>query len=508
MTNAEATAAGPGSAPSLSSGTAPTEGSWLREYAAPIVLATVMLAMGLFRLGSKTAWQDEAFTWSSATLSNAKFASNLLHHEASLGLFLTLQRIWMWFGTGTWWIRLPSVLCATAVIPVLWVLTRRLYDPRTATIAGLLFMVNVTWLEHVQEDRVYPLVVLLACLSTYWFVREMDGPTRGTRWWWVVTTVLMVLAHVMSGLVLVAQLLSLLVARRDRVRTRHVLGGVGMMAWVVVPYGLLVALQPVYAHDSGSTPSPKFFVTTIRDLVGRGTPLLALELLAACAGLYLLYRALRTRGPSDEAWRLALPALWFGFSSAALFVYSQVAPGFQERYMLAFVPGLAILVAVGIGLIPNRTLQAVAVVVLLALAARGIWSWYDGEPRQDWRGVTRVLERDARPGDAILFEADLSRLPVAYQLRDQPATQRNLDPVWPGGRPWTAGFTSDDYRFATITPAAMARAVAGHDRVWVVDVGVQDDGTRAALRTLGKSYRRVRDVRFDPTTRLLLYERR
>ncbi len=467
-----------------------------------------MFAMGGFRLGSKTVWQDEAFTWSSATLSNSSFVANLLHHEASLGLFLILERAWMGFGTGPFWIRLLSVLFATATVPALWVLTRRLANARTATVATLLFVVNATWLSHVQEARVYPLVVLLACLSTYWFAREMDGPSRRNRWWWVVTTVLMMLAHAISALVLVAQVLSVLVARRDPDRRKHLLGGLGMMAVVVVPFGLITLFQPVYSHTDVA-PSVHFLFVTVRDLVGRGSLLLVLELVAALAGLSLIVRFWATRRESDDAWRVALPALWIGFSTVAFFLYGQITPtAFQERYMLAFLPGFVILVALGIGRIPNRWLQAVAAVVLLALAARGVYDWYDGEPREAWQSVALTLERAARVGDAVVFEADLSRLPVAYQLRDQPATQRKLTPAWPGGRPWTAGFTSDDYRFNTIDAATMGPIAADHDRVWVVDVGVQDANTRAAIKTLEQTHREVRDRRFDAKTRLLLYERK
>jgi mannosyltransferase len=481
---------------------------FLREYAVPVGLAVAMLVMGLFRLGSKAVWQDEAFTWSSATLSDSKFAANLIHHEASLGLFLVLERIWMWFGTGAFWIRLLSVLFATATIPILWVLARRLANARTATIATLLFVVNATWLSHVQEARVYPLAVMLGCLSTYWFVREMDEPSRRNRWWWVIASVLLVLAHVITALVIVAQVLSVLVARRDPQRRRHVVGGIGMMAWVLVPFGLLTLFQPVYSHTD-VRPSVHFLFVTVRDLVGRGSLLLGLELLAACTGLALIVRAWSARRESDDAWRIALPTLWIGFSTVAFFLYGQLTPAaFQERYMLAFLPGFVILVAMGIGRMPNRWLQVGAVVVLLALAARGVDDWYDGEPREAWRSVAHTLERDAHPGDAIVFEADLSRLPVAYELRDQPATERKLTPAWPGGRPWTSGFTSDDYRFDTITPPTMARIAADHDRVWAVDVGVHDANTRAAIRTLERTHREVRDLRFDAKTRLLLYERR
>ena len=479
----------------------------LREYVAPIVLSVLMLGLGLFRLSAKSLWQDEGFTWSSATLSAGNLIHHLLNTEATGGLYLVFQHFWIQLGTGLWRLRLPSVIFATAAVPVLWVLTRRLCgDARTATFAAALLVVNATFLDHVQEARTYPLVVLLACTSMYWFVREMEQPSRWNRGWWALTTILLVLAHVVAGLVFIAQLASLMVARPDRHRRRQVVVGASMIAVVVVPFGLLAASQPL--RGPVNTPSLRFFYNTIRFLTGGGNLLVAAEALAAAGALVLMVRAFRMRGRSDAAWRLALPAFWFGLSSVLFFLYCQMATGFQQRYLLAFLPGLFILVSVGITGIPSRALRVVAVLVVLGLAARGVWHWYDGVPREGWNVIASVLRHDQRPGDVIVFDVDLSRIPVAYYLRDQPRTQRDVTPAWPGGRAWVSGFRTGDYRFAAIPTAVMARIAAHHDRIWVVDVGALDQKTGKALRILRTTHRRELDIAVDGSPSLQLYVRK
>ncbi len=478
----------------------------LREYAAPIVLALVMLGMGLFRLGAKPFWQDEGFTWSSATMSDGALLHHLVHTEATGGVYLVLQHFWVQLGTGVWWMRLPSVVFAAAAVPVLWVLTRRLTaDSVAATIAAALLVVNATFLDHVQEARTYPLVVLLACTSMYCFVREMETPTRWTRVWWVITTILLVLAHVVAGLVIVAQVVSLLVARPDRGRRRHVGVGALMIAVVVVPFGLLASSQPL--EGPVNKPSLRFFFNTVRVLAGGGNALVAVEAIAVVGAFVLVYRAVRAHGRSDAVWRLTLPAFWFGLSSVLFFLYGQVASGFQQRYLLAFVPGLFILVAVGIRSIPVRALQLAAVVVVLALAVPAVWRWYDGEPREGFDQVAAVLNRDARPGDVVVFDVDLSRIPVAYYLRNQPRTERDITPVWPGRPAWTSGFRTGDYHFVAVPPSVMADVAATHDRIWVVDVGVLDRRTNRALRVLRRTHHRVADVEVAGAPSLRLYVR-
>ncbi|MCU1456939.1 MAG: glycosyl transferase, family 39 [Actinomycetia bacterium] len=477
----------------------------VREYVAPAVLAVVMLALGLFRLGSKPLWQDEGFTWSSATLSGGKLVHHLVHTEATGGLYLVFQHFWVKVGSDIWWLRLPSVLFATAAVPVLWALTRRLFDARTATIAAALLVLNATFLDHVQEARTYPLVVLLACTSMYWFVREMESPTRGARGWWVLTTILLVFAHVVAGLVIVAQVVSLLVARPDRRRTRHVALGVGMIAVVVLPFLVLAKSQPL--EGPVNNPTVRFFYNTLRVLAGGGNVLLLVEAVAVGGALWLFVRTYRAHPRTDAAWRLALPALWFGLSSLLFFLYGQLATGFQQRYLLAFVPGLFILVARGITSIPSRAIQAVAVVVVLALAAPGVWRWYD-QPREGFDQIASVLVHDRRPGDVIVFKVDLSRIPVAYYLRDQPGTRRDITPVWPGGPAWMSGFRTGDYRFSAVPPAVMARVAARNDRIWVVDVGALGSRTRKAIQVLRRTHRRVKDVEVGGAPSLQLFVRK
>lgn len=479
--------------------------SLLREYAAPTALGILMLVLGLFHLGHKSFWIDETYTWSSASLNNAKFVHHLLSTEAEGGIYLVFQHVWVQFGSSAWWLRLPSVMFATATVPAMWVLTRRLCDSRTATLATALLVLNANIVDHAQEARTYALVVLLACISMYWFAREMENPSRRTRNWWVLTTVLLVFAHVVAALVIAAQLVSLFVARPDGERRRHVLFGGVATAVLAAPFLLFVRSQPF--KDPVSHPSVGDLYGAIRDLAGGGRPLLALEGLAACAGLALLVMAFRAYGWSDEVWRRALPALWFSLCGGMLFIYSEVAPGFQSRYMLAFLPGLLILVATGIMWIPNRVLRVVAIVLVLALGAHSVWDLY-GQPRDGWRTIGNVLVQDRKPGDVVVFDVDFSRVPVAYYLRDEPATRADITPLWPGSKDWESGFHTGDYQFVATPPAVMAKIAAEHDRIWVVEAGVLRSKTRAPLKALERTHRRVFDVQVDGPASLQLYERR
>lgn len=69
------------------------------------------------------------------------------------------------------------MIFGTLCVPALFFLGRRLLDGKVAWLGAILLATRPFAIEFSQEARQYPLLVLLAILATYFFVRHMDRPT-------------------------------------------------------------------------------------------------------------------------------------------------------------------------------------------------------------------------------------------------------------------------------------------------------------------------------------------
>src|SRR6202000_1522585 len=93
--------------------------------------------------------------------------------------YYVLLRPWLYFGYGEGTVRLLSVIPGVTSIPVMYLLGRKLFGPRTAMLATLLLALNACAIFISQEARAYSFVVLAVLLSTYLFARLIESPTYG-----------------------------------------------------------------------------------------------------------------------------------------------------------------------------------------------------------------------------------------------------------------------------------------------------------------------------------------
>src|SRR5581483_715435 len=105
-------------------------------------------------------------------------------------------------------IRSLSVLFGLATIPAIYVLGRRMFGERAGMIAAFLLTVNAYHVRYAQEARSYELYPLLCILSSIFFLRFIEDPSRRNRIWHVTTSALGVYAHFFAGFVVVAQWIS------------------------------------------------------------------------------------------------------------------------------------------------------------------------------------------------------------------------------------------------------------------------------------------------------------
>ena len=159
-------------------------------------------------LARKPFWFDECFSVEVARLSWHDFGRLLWRREANMSLYYLLLRGWLHFGSSPFFIRSLSVIISLASLPAIYWLAGKLFDRRVALLAATLISFNAYHIRYAQEARSYSLFVLLATLSSGFFVALVRNPSRGNRAGYILASVLGGYAHLYALLLLAAQWLS------------------------------------------------------------------------------------------------------------------------------------------------------------------------------------------------------------------------------------------------------------------------------------------------------------
>ena len=118
-----------------------------RTHLILVALATALLAVLSFHaLDAKTFWLDEAASVQISRLDWYNFARLLWRREGNMSLDYLVLRFWLHLGSTPFFVRTLSVLFALATVPTVFLLGRRLFNPRVGLIASALLAAEVMML--------------------------------------------------------------------------------------------------------------------------------------------------------------------------------------------------------------------------------------------------------------------------------------------------------------------------------------------------------------------------
>ncbi|WP_433420029.1 glycosyltransferase family 39 protein [Microtetraspora malaysiensis] len=376
----------------------------------PGLPALTALIAGLWGLNRPPVWRDEAATVSAVTRTPAEMLDLLRQVDAVHGVYYAFMHVVSaLFGTGDVALRLPSVLAGALAASGLAVLGRELGHPRAGLYGGLLLAVTPILSRYVQEARPYALTMAATVGVTLLLVRAARAPSR--RRFLLYGAALTGLAYLNLFAFLVAGghgVYALMEARRGRAAPRRILA-----PWCAAAGAALAAVLPLAWFASRQSAQ----VGWIRSPGPEDVRLLAIRLFgdlgvtgSAWPGLAPLVLGLALYGAArcGAVARVALP--WLLLAPLALLTVSwAVHPYFVFRYVLCCVPAAALLAGAGLAALP-RALVVPLLAVGFGLAAPGHLATRGPDGRMDNpEPLMAVLERAARPGDAVAFAPGLVR---------------------------------------------------------------------------------------------------
>ncbi len=352
---------------------APSRAFSLLELSALSVITAVAAMLRCHLLGAKIFWFDECVGVEIARLDWFNFSRILWRREANMSLYYLFLRFWLHLGNTPAFIRSLSVVFALATIPALYLLGRRLFDSRTGLIAAILLAFNAYHIRYSQEARSYALTVLLCVLSSLFLDGAKIPAATRKNWRWIGLAILPVAMFVIAT-------------------------GAGPLSWIPRP-----SLRGLWVFA--------IFLT------GNEGPRLVMASVIACVAAVLPLFLNQQRQSSWENWRYWFLALWLVFPVLLTVALSFARPLFLARYFVICLPALNLLMAAGLARLRSLWLVTPALIVLLILSLQGTVSYYERDfdlGRDNWADASQFLLSNARPGDAIVFDIAMGRMPYEY----------------------------------------------------------------------------------------------
>lgn len=423
----------------------------------PFLPGLLMLAVALVGAGRPALSWDEVTSAEVASRSVPQILHMITNIDAVFGPYYLFLHSWSALaGTGEIALRLPSILAMAGAVAITAELGRRLFDPVTGLVAGLLLCCVPNTSRYAAEARPYAFACFFAALAFLLLIRAVQQ--RGSRpWIWYGLSVLLIgLSHLIALTTLAAHLAYLVGHARGRIRAWAVAVGAAIVP--VLPIAYLGTIQ----QDTQLHWVAPITTWRIRDMPGdiTGSPEVAWLLI----GLAVLAVWRPGRRLVPIAVDLVVPLAVVATVSAL------IAPMWVARYLLIVLTPLALLAAVA--LLDGRFRYAIgrtaAVLLLVAFAAIPGQRAVRGENAKkgpDYRTIAKIIGADVRPGDVVVYprRARAMRAGTDYYLRRQPAAPADVLVEVPSAQ--TGWLIADEYRDA-------AGRIAGAPRIWLA-IGAQ-----------------------------------
>jgi hypothetical protein len=365
-----------------------------------IAIGAMVVIQLWFGMIGTSFWLDETGTWWIVKDGAAEAVRRAFSWSGQSPLFYLVA--WLSsrvFGLNEIALRIPSVLAMTGAIYFLYRIAERLYDRASAAVVAFVFLCVVSF--YAVDARPYALAMLCLTASTWALLRWLDANRPLDAVLYAITAALVVYAHCILSLGLVAGIIyAAVTVWKEPRRLAWLIFLQAMVALVCVP--LVPELRRFYATRSSHTFTG---LPTVGDLLAGFIP-------CSIAGalILLVWICMAVRGEANiegKCTRRAalLIGTWAVFAPFVLFLLPAVADLrlFVDRYYSSALPGQALLAG---GLLSSIRPGAVRKALLLVLGAASIFAQgrlsANSHGNEDWRAAMAFVQKEAGPAPVFL----------------------------------------------------------------------------------------------------------
>ncbi len=454
-----------------------------RELWLIVALTFVGAALRIADLTGRSMWVDEGITLTRLFGSWQYLFKNIviLHGIYTIDLhpwfFFALTKAWgILSGNTEFTLKLVPAFASILLIPATYTLARRMFSWPIALLAAILALTSPAYQWYGHELRMYPLVALLSCMTSYLVYRGIQQRRKNLTIWaiWLGLTGVSLLTHYSLAGTLGVQLLFIalgIINNRPRITRRTVAITIGALA-LVIGIGLVtglgadlvgrarysmrtissVSLSSLHVDDMFTN-----FVNTMLFGMNASDPtngIFTWFVIGLCGvGFVLPLRSPDRRGVlrSTAYQRLFIVLLSVPVILALGLLSLSIEHEPSFRYSMPVVPMIHVLLAELFGaaflygprplsLSPRWRLtlrrvgkfaSIVALVSVLAAQMFGLAFTFIHTPswQDDWRGMSQYIKNNWQPGDVVLINLLVPEDALRLYLQEVPIQVLSIDRV-------------------------------------------------------------------------------
>ncbi|MDD1720574.1 MAG: glycosyltransferase family 39 protein [Euryarchaeota archaeon] len=471
----------------------------ITRYGLALLAITLLgLALRTYHLTAQSIWYDEAYSVWIAKLSVSQLVTEAAANDNHPPLYYLLLHYWsLLFGTSEGAVRFLSLVFGVLAIPMTYAVGRQLFNEEAGLVGALLLALSLLNIQLSQETRMYSLMVLLALVSMYFFLRFLQQRTPLITIGYVLSTVLLLYTHVYAVLILVIQniyfVTLFLLSNKRTFRIGQWIALEAIVMILFVPWIAVLVPRTLHIEKSGfwiQPPTVNTLVQTFTAYAGT-TTLLTLFLILSVLSLFTYYKvqgAMDWKAPfhalTSYAWNVRihniaavyLLVVWVLALNILPFAISRLStPIYLYKYTIAASVALYLLVAAGISTINWRYAKVGVILVISIVCVANVQPYYTTIAKPQAREAINTVVQNANSGDlAILWPSWHTEVFSYYN------TKADL-PVSPITSTSVASITNETHS-----------KIEGHDRIWWVyaryDSASNQQVYSAILAGLNESY--------------------
>jgi uncharacterized membrane protein len=396
----------------------------------PCLIVLLGAALRFYDLGAESYWYDEVITVRLAEEGLRAVVAEFLRIARS-PLHVLLTSVWMRVvGSSEFATRSLSAFAGIVNIALIYKTGCSLFSRRVGLVSAVILTLSEFQIHYSQESRYYALFLTFTLLSFIFFVQALERNRDRARVCYVLATTAMCYTHTYGVFVVVAQNLHFLV---QLWLLRPSLGTGQRRAWFGSQVLTLLALAPfsaiVLADVLGGTHDPMRWIPdpsawklpfTLLQFVGSGYPALTTAIAATVFSVAAVVAHVLVVGKRQwlkaisvvanpvkmhlrKRSELLLMAFWLLCPLLIPWLLSKLlGPMYIVRYAISAAPALYVILGYAAATVRGVVPEPVVLGFVAILVAPGLYQYYAGITKENWRGAARYVEENLRRGDSVV----------------------------------------------------------------------------------------------------------